>query len=196
GIERGNVDLFVFLITIFGLWVLSLRTPNAAIFAAPWLMLAAALKLYPIAAITAFVKKRYGWPLILVCGILFTAYCVLSIDDLLRIWRNAGRDTQWSFGSMVFFDRAYEWSVQHGWAPSQHLFELMGLAAALMILIAAGLYSWRGHMEAPLETGLSGLGFLAGSSIYVLCFLTGNHYEYRLRWLILALPQLLLWIRR
>jgi hypothetical protein len=195
GIERGNVDLLVFLITIFGLWLLSFRTQKAAIYAAPWLMLAAALKLYPIAAIVVLVRKRYGWLLVLLCGTLFAGYCVVSLDDLRRIWANAGRDTNWSFGCMVFFDRAYQLTLQHGWPLNQRAFELIGLGAALITLIVVGLTSWH-RVEAPVENNLTGMAFLAGASIYVFCFLTGNHYAYRLRWVILAVPQLFLWIRQ
>ena len=53
-----------------------------------------------VTAIIALVKKRYGLPLILLSGTVFVTYCGLSLDDLRRIWANAGRDMAWSFGSI------------------------------------------------------------------------------------------------
>jgi len=72
---------------------------------------------------------------------------------------------------------------------------LAGLAGALVVAALTITFTWRRQLEASLSVNLAGMAFLAGAAIHLFCFLMGNHYAYRLRWLILIVPQLFLWIR-
>ena len=56
-------------------------------------------------------------------------------------------------------------------------------------------FTARGRLAASLSVNVAGIGFLVGAAIFLFCFLMGNHYAYRLRWLVLIVPQLLVWIR-
>jgi len=195
GIERGNVDSIVFLIIVFAIWLLS-RHANLVFGAALLILWAALLKFYPIAAVVAFIKKQNGWWFLIVSAILFTAYCVLSLDDLRRIAAYPGRDISLSFGSMVSIDRLYLFQQRYNVRPlSKYWFELAGLVSALAVIAIAITFTWRRRLAASLSVNVTGIGFLAGAAIYLFCFLMGNHYAYRLRWLVLIVPQLLLWIR-
>ncbi|HEY6991692.1 MAG TPA: hypothetical protein VH369_25085 [Bryobacteraceae bacterium] len=197
GIERGNGDSFVFMIAVCAIWLLA-HCARSALAAAFLILWAAALKFYPIAALIAFIKKQNGWRHIVVCSLLFVAYCLLSLDDLKRIAKYTegwGRETSLSFGCMVSFDRLYLFLQQHGAMLPKQWFELAGLAAALLLAAVAIGMTARRRLAANLSVNIAGIGFLAGAAIYLFCFLMGNHYAYRLRWLVLVVPQLLVWIR-
>lgn len=194
GIERGNVDLILFLIVLFGVWLLSTRFAAAPVVSAALLFFAGLLKLYPIAAVACFFKTRRH-VLVFAPALLFTAYCLLLRRELRRIFHNAGRDTRWSFGCMVPFDRLDRWLMQHGHASHKAALELAGLALAILILGIVTAWTWRWMQECVVKPDLPGFAFLAGTAIYLLCFLIGNNYEYRFRWLILMIPQIFLWIR-
>jgi len=197
GIERGNGDSLVFLIVVCAIWLLAHRT-RSAVAAMFLILLAAALKFYPIAALVAFVKKQNGWRYIVVCSLVFVAYCLLSLDDLKRIAKYTegwGRDTSLSFGCMVALDRLYLFLQQHGGTFAKQWFELTGLLGALLVAAIAIGMTARRRLAASLTGDIAGLGFLAGAAIYLFCFLMGNHYAYRLRWLVLIVPQLFVWIR-
>src|SRR5690348_16991872 len=197
GIERGNGDSFVFMIALCAIWLLAHRA-RWAVAAAVLILYAAALKFYPIAALIAFIKKQNRWRYIVVCSVLFVAYCLLSLDDLKRIAKYTegwGRETSLSFGCMVSFDRLYLFLQQHGATFAKQWFELAGLAAALLVAAIAIGMTARRRLAASLTVNIAGIGFLAGAAIYLFCFLMGNHYAYRLRWLVLIVPQLFVWIR-
>ena len=195
GIERSNVDLIIFLIVVPAIWLLS-RQASSLWGPALLIFWAALLKLYPIAAVVAFVKKKNGWRFLTVCSVLFAAYCLLSLDDLKRIAMYSGRDVSLSFGSMVSLDRVYLFQQRHSATYfAKQWFELAGLAGALVVAALTITFTWRRQLEASLSVNLAGMAFLAGAAIHLFCFLMGNHYAYRLRWLILIVPQLFLWIR-
>ncbi len=197
GIERGNGDSSVFMIVVCAIWLLADRA-RLAVAAAVLILWAAALKFYPIAAVVAFIKKQNGLRYIVACSLLFVVYCLLSLDDLKRIAKYTegwGRDTSLSFGCMVTADRLYLFFQQHGGTFAKQWFELAGLGAALLVAAVVIGITARRRLAASLTVNIAGIGFLAGAAIYLFCFLMGNHYVYRLRWLVLIVPQLFVWIR-
>jgi hypothetical protein len=199
GIERGNGDSIVFMVIVFAIWFLS-RSAGWALTAAFLILWAAFLKFYPIAALVAYLKKQNGLRFLAACSMVFLAYCLLSLDDLKRIatyTEGWGRDTSLSFGCMVAYDRLYLFLQQHSAVIfAKQWFELAGLATALMVAAVAVGFTARGRLGATLTVNVAGIGFLVGAAIYLFCFLMGNHYAYRLRWLVLIVPQLLAWIRK
>jgi hypothetical protein len=96
---------------------------------------------------------------------------------------------------MVSFDRLYLFLQQRGTIFPKQWFELAGLTAALLVAALAIGMTARRRLAANLTVNIAGIGFLAGAAIYLFCFLMGNHYAYRLRWLVLIVPQLFVWIR-
>ena len=192
GVERCNVDLVVFLIVISAAWLLGQRAVPL-VWPACLILFAAFLKLYPIAAATALIKKQSGWRVLIVCVTCFATYCLLIKNQIKLIQNQQFRDIFYSFGCMVPFDRLY--FLQQRGVIERRWFELSGLAAALLIAGVAVAFTSRPRVAATLTAGVTGTGFLAGASIYILVFLMGNHYSYRFRWLILVVPQLFFWIR-
>lgn len=199
GIERGNGDSIVFMVIVSAIWFLS-RNAGSALTGALLIFWAASLKFYPIAALVAYLKKQNGLRFLAACSMVFLAYCLLSLDDLKRIatyTEGWGRDTGLSFGCMVAYDRLYLFLQQHSAVIlAKQWFELAGLATALMVAAVAVGFTARRRLAASLSVNVAGIGFLVGAAIYLFCFLMGNHYAYRLRWLVLIVPQLLVWIRK
>jgi len=199
GIERGNGDSIVFMVIVSAIWCLS-RNAGSSLTGAFLILWAASLKFYPIAALVAYLKKHDGWRVLAACSMLFMTYCLLSLDDLKRIamyTEGWGRDTSLSFGCMVAYDRLYLFLQQHSAVIlAKQWFQLAGLATALLVAAAAVGFTARGRLAASLSVNVGGIGFLVGAAIYVFCFLMGNHYAYRLRWLVLIVPQLFAWIRK
>lgn len=189
GFERANADLVLYLMFLAACWCFARNRMAGLIAGNALLLLAALLKLYPIAACVASLKQRRGWAAFAVSVSLFALFVVADRDDLSRVRQNTPHDTYISFGARVLADqtaRAFP-SIAPG---------LLGAAAyllVLLLLIAAVLFAWKSRPGLTLAPDLKGFAFLCGATMFLACFVIGNNYLYRFRLLILVMPQLLAW---
>ncbi len=180
-VERGNADLLIFLLAIGGCALLA-QAPEWAAAAGLGLFLAAAvLKLYPVAAFVAALKRRRGWVLVAVAAALFALFVIVDQTDLARVSQVAPRTTYLSFGSRMGLDRV------------ARSFAFAASSALTLAAVAAAYWASPRRPELSLEPGIYGFGFLAGTSMFLLCFAIGNNFAYRFGLLLLAMPQLLRW---
>jgi hypothetical protein len=206
GLERGNSDLFVFGLTAVALWLAAAR-PNLA---AALVLLAAVAKLFPAFALFGFVtgnrrQRRAG----LVAAALFAGYVAATFGDLAKIRAGTFHWNRIGYG----IDQAAVTLAKNG----ASLPLLLGLAiGAALLLFAAG--GWlRTRIRLPLGDGETNgapdaditvgsdrgsrrrelaavaMGFRAGAAVYVGSFCLGSSFDYRLMFLLPALPQLCLW---
>ena len=185
GLERGNSDLFVFGLTAVALWLAAAR-PNLA---AALVLLAAVAKLFPVFALFGFVaggrrQRRAG----LVAGALFAVYVVATFGDLAKIRAGTFHWNRIGYG----IDQAAVTFAKNG----ASLPLLLGLAiGAALLLFGAG--AWlRTRVRLPLVDGdPAALGFRVGAAVYAGSFCLGSSFDYRLMFLLPALPQLVVWSR-
>ncbi|MFO1076121.1 MAG: hypothetical protein U1E73_00180 [Planctomycetota bacterium] len=184
-LERANNDLLM-----FGLCCL------AAVFAARRLAAASALvagaallKLYPIAGAAALLRPgraascRWLVPLLL----LFALYAGVTFDDIVLMQRGATRAEFLSYGA----DIVPRWLGKNTpLGPHIWLAVADGLLLAVLLI---GL-SWRTQTRLGAGDPTPALaGFRLGAAIYLGTFVFGSNFDYRLLFLLPALPQLARW---
>jgi len=189
GVERANIDLLMFFLVslsvLAGQW--------SAIAATLILLAGCALKFFPVLGWAAMVKTgrssfvKLGAIVLCLVGI----YLLASRRDLALIDEATPRSTFLSYGFNVY------WMALREAYPSQAavLKPLSYVCAPLIFVMAlSALFRPAGPPEPP-GAPLALDAFRAGSAIYVGTFLMGNNWDYRLVFLILTLPQLVLWSR-
>jgi hypothetical protein len=177
GVERGNADLLMFLMVLAACWLFARQ---AVIGACALLLGAGLLKVYPVAAMAPALRHKKGELTIFACAALFLIFCYTQMQDLAWVSQSTPRDSGLSFGEFVVPDR---WHLSH----------LVGVVASLTVA-AAALAAARRARAWTLPDDFIGSGFVAGSSILVLCFLIGNNYAYRYWFALLLFPQLIRWV--
>lgn len=196
GIERGNIDLFLFSLLVLG-FAVTARAPGIIRNIGRGILIAAltVLKIFPIAAVIALVHKRGGiLPAVafaVASGILF--YLSLASGDLAMIGRNTPQGTDLSFGSTpLLFALLQPESLQ----ITLQIRMLAGGIAISIGIICTALIALRGPKAVPslprLEAGnLRDDVALACLCIFVFSFLLGSNWDYRLVFLSAVLPPLI-----
>jgi hypothetical protein len=187
GVERGNPDLVIFCLVVWGVLLLQAESVPARLAAHGLLLLAAVLKLYPVLAWGPLLLQRRRWA-IAGTGTLTAAFAVYAFatrDDIRRIRENVPQDDRFAYGAAILGDEV-------GGA-------LVVLAAAaglaLLLLRLARRRGVRAVVPAtPGERRDRDL-FVAGAATFVGTFALGHNYNYRMVFLLLTLPQLLRWSR-
>lgn len=192
GVERGNIDLGVFALIAFALIALETgraRTATVAIVAA------GVLKLFPFAALAALPDASSSRRnRCFAAGLVAAALYLIFIYHDLGLIRAATPPAAWY---------AYGWSVLPDLVAT-HLPERLPLAriATALGLVVAGIAALAGwHRAQPTsdrsaaESDRALAAFRVGAATYVGTFLLGGNFNYRLAFLLFALPQLVRWSR-
>jgi hypothetical protein len=215
GVVRGNTDLLIVAL-VAAACLLAARTAVAGSI----LLCAAVLKLYPCMAFGALAQNRtrgrmraIGWLLL-----LFLLYLAVTADNTRAALRNTP-DTMWilSYGAHVVPSAWAMICSRNGWGSPNPEFLVTGARLLAALLIALGIVlGLRGRsrrkrdcadatrqaengirtpQEGPELAGESPhvLGFSAATWIYAGTFVAGSNFDYRLVFLLLAVPQLLVW---
>ena len=186
-IERANNDAFVFGLLCAAAYLIMRRPAVASALVA----LAALLKVYPIAALPAYLRERphksHRYVTLLVG--LFVIYAFATWDDLGLIQAGTLKAPWLAYGIEIGPGIiAKNWPI--------HLNLLLTIAALSLALTCLAGYGIR--MKSRLgaaSTPFSLAAFRIGSSIYLASFLIGSSFDYRLIFLILTIPQLVAWAR-
>jgi len=190
GMERANIDLFIFF-----LLSLSIIISRKSLFAAGGVIaFATALKLFPLFAISLFLKLEKKPFIAYFFG--FFAFVILYFiviwSDLALISQATPRATDLSYGMNV------------GWMQMQKLNPLLGLlfhVVAIITIVSSVFlfflgckYEVSNNIVKNDANSISLDSFRVGAAVYLGTFLLGNNYDYRLSFLILCIPQLSYWI--
>jgi len=185
GVERGNVDIALFsLVAAAGL---VMRRPRYGPPAASALILVAAvLKLFPIAAVGMLARLPRRAAVICVGSVvgLFAVYAAATFRDIKTIERVLPQGDEYAYGVHIF----------GGWLGRLLAPGRMWDAALIVLTIAAAI-ALRRRLRNHLSTGPSRELdlFWAGAGIYVTTFALGRSSDYRLVFLLLTIPQLARW---
>lgn len=187
-VERGNNELLV-----FGLVALSAGAAGRRPALASVGVLAATLaKVFPMFAMSGLLlggrrARRWAWLSLAAAG----GWLAVTFADLGRIRAGTFHWNRIGYG----IDQAATTLAKTG--MSLPLLLTAAIAAAVVVLIAGGWLRTRVRLAEPGErTGPATVGvvpFMMGAAIYVGTFCTGSSFDYRLLFLLLTVPQLVVW---
>ncbi|MCX7846599.1 MAG: hypothetical protein N2595_00985 [bacterium] len=184
-VERGNADLFIFF-----LLALAIAAARSWALACWFVFCAYILKLYPLAAAAIFL--RYPKRQAIIASLLFflsaAAYLVIISSDLPLISAATPRGASQSYGIHVFWTQ-----VQNANASLGAIAKTCTLAAALLIPFTALTLPVFLPRPSIAESKMLD-AFRVGAAVYCTTFLLGNNWDYRLIFLLFAVPQLGSWL--
>lgn len=187
GIERSNIDLFIFFLVASSI-IIANRFPTIADAA---IIFATALKLFPFFGLPLLLrlgKRLFVQHALSVFTVLFL-YLIANWSELKLISQATPRATDLSYGMNVAWMHINTIYPSLGLLP--HLICLLFVIIAACLLFIACTHSY--DVEATNEEFFRLDSFRVGSSIYIGTFLIGNNWDYRLVFLILTIPQLSSW---
>jgi len=192
GVERGNVDLALFALVVAAVLVAQGGARRLAASGA-LVLLAAALKLFPIFAVGFVLRRGTRAALAVAAAVVlaFAAYLAAIHRELAQILAALPQPDSYAFG----LRRLSEW-IGAATGDERHA-ALVGwdvLVAALVAAVAAGLARARrrGPAGATAQRDLD--FFFAGACVYAGSYVAGRNYDYRLVFLLLCVPQLARWL--
>jgi hypothetical protein len=201
GVERGNADLIVFPIVVAGVLLLRAGGVVVRVAAHAALLFAAMLKLFPAFAFVALFRQPRRRALIGagLVGIGFLIYVLVTLNDIRTIHRVLPQKIYYSYGADVGVRAATLWlSVHYASLRSlaQHNTEQIVNWSLVAIAVGiAALVAWWWKSPSGDEQTVEMDAFVAGTAIYAGSFVLEHNFDYRLVYLLLAVPQLLRWAR-
>jgi hypothetical protein len=194
GIERGNSDLLIFSLLVFTLLATAkLSVPLRDTLRAVAIITLTVLKLFPIACVALFARSLKGWGLAILTAFLAATLTVLTGGRrLLDVFHNTPITDFPAFGALPIL---LGWSRLLRVEADPGRLRMIATSAALVALILAAYVAIRGlgrGSALPLrqENVFTDLA-IAGIAVFVLCFMLGSNFDYRLIFLVLSLPLLI-----
>jgi hypothetical protein len=196
GIERGNVDLFVFAIVSAALLAAGRRLRGTVV-ADALLLLAACLKLFPILALgfVAPVRARSARVGAVVVVICFAVYAIAIRKQLEQIGAAVPQEDYWSYG----IRRVSKWMSAgiegtHATRSSLPSWDVLLLVTSTAAGWAVSRRTRRQLMSQRTAAERRDLSlFWAGGCIYLGTYALARNYDYRLVFCLLTVPQLGRW---
>jgi hypothetical protein len=185
GVERGNVDIALFVLVVAA--GLVMRRPRyGAATASALILVAAILKLFPIAAVGMLARLARRTAVVCVSLVLglFAVYAATTFRDIQTIERVLPQGDEYAYGVHIF--GGWIGRVVHPGRMWDAGFVLLTIAAAIAL---RGRLRDRLATDQPRELDL----FWAGAGIYVATFALVRSSDYRLVFLLLTIPQLVRW---
>lgn len=195
-VERANMDVVI--VAALAAAALVWRRPRIGWWSGPALVLAAAVaKLYPAAALPAFVVTRDRRAVVAAGAALaaFGVYGLVIADDLRVLADTNPQGEHHSFGARILLARLLHAFGPDRWQGSlgaKQLLVLLPLAAVAAALVPRLRRRLHGTLP-PADDAAHLVAFHLGALVYLGNFALGNSYDYRLVVLLLLLPQLLAW---
>ena len=182
-VERGNNDLIIFILLSVALLTLR-QSGKVRWFSYLLIGFCSLLKLYPFFAYLLAVRERprLALGILLTSFLLFVLYLLCIKNDLREIASALPRSYSDSYGSHVLFDR-----LQAAHLPVHA--KLASLLAALGVAGAADMA--RRRTPSPVLNSWNSESLLASAALYTGTFAFGNNWNYRLIFLLFAVPALL-----
>jgi glycosyl transferase family 87 len=196
-VERGNIDLAIFSLMVFGLFLIDRKKTGAkSFFSSILIVFLTVLKIYPIAAVAVFLRNRKGFRTALVTGVLaISALLLTSGRDLIPIIRNTPQKVLASYGAFPFlfimglhtFRSVAVLVENHRWIASAGGAVLAAIAVCAGVLYGKGVNRFLPPLDFDSAIGRVAVACLA---IYCFTFLIGSAFDYRLIFLLGVLAYL------
>ena len=186
GVERGNVDLLLFCIIVLAVWLFS--RPSRCVGSAVLILVASILKLFPIFATPLLLRQPRRHAIAMIASVLvaFGVYVVATLDNVRGILHAVPKSGSFSYGLDIL---------------GHPVSEVLGVGDRFVwdVLLAVGAVAAaflmnRFMRRAPSTSVVPTFeidAFVTGASVYVLTYVFFRSFDYRLVFLLLALPLLL-----
>jgi hypothetical protein len=190
-IERGNVDLVIFSLLVFGFFLIEQQRDEFKQFSeATLIVILVVLKLFPIATVVVFIRNRRGLITSLAVATLsLAALLITSGRKVPLILRNTPQARYFSYGAYPVLAAIVD---PISWTIGRLVDENHGIASVTAILVACisvavgtiyrqRLYKFLSELNFDTPTGCIAI---SGLAIYLFSFVSGASYEYRLIFLL------------
>jgi len=186
-VERGNVDLFVFILCALALLFLE----NYMWLSAVLLMIASSLKLFPIFGLAVFLRENRSrfWVISLSIIATFLVYAILTYSNTSASFAYTEEGAELSYGVNViplYMEQLF--SSRQLFSLLTFIFALSGLGLSLFAFYLGSKLNLL-----PTKESRHISAFRLGAMIYTGTFVIGNNWDYRLIFLIFTIPQLAEW---
>jgi hypothetical protein len=188
GAERGNTDLAMFFLLAVALWA----SERSRIWPVVVVLFGFVLKLYPLLGLGLILGRRRAAINALAASAAFAVlYLLFSWDDIGVIRAVTPKSVWFSYGVDVLWIKLQAGPAQLGrWAHFLSWVAVAGTAAWAVTAWmkrnpAIGAEAEGGELDA----------FRVGAACYAGTFLLGTNFNYRLMFLVFAIPQLVTWAR-
>ena len=181
GMERGNIDLLMFFMIAVSLALF--RKNETASFIG--IMLAFVMKIFPVFVMGVFLGSKNLRRWFITSLVVGGVYVALIACDLPLISAATLMGDTLSYGMNVLWNKAMSVNASVG--------TLVKYGSYLMVLLVGVFAISASRSEFTEEPSTSLDAFRVGAAVYVGTFLLGNNWDYRLMFLIPAIPQLRYW---
>lgn len=187
GIERGNVDLAIFILLALALWGIDISKTLSLLV----LLFAVVLKLYPILGVGYLLDENKHSVKYTIVGILASAaYVVFNWEDMMHIFSDTQKGADVSYGVSVLPTKLLPYlGNYHGTV------KLVLYLIAIGLILVLGYLAFRNKDQIVADNSNQLSMFRLGAGIYLGTFLLGNNWDYRLMFLIFAIPQIVGWAK-
>jgi hypothetical protein len=185
GVERGNVDLLLFsMVTLAGL--VMRRTPYGPAVSSALILVAAILKLFPIAAVGMLTGLPRRIAAVCVASVLaiFALYALATFHDIRTIDRVLPQDDEYAYGIHITGD----WLGHLAGSGS-----MWDAALVASTIVGAVVFRRRLSIRLAISPSRDLDLFCAGAGVYVTTFALVRSADYRLVFLLLTVPRLVRW---
>jgi hypothetical protein len=214
-IERANVDIVIYVLLFIALIITQSQHITIRIAGYATLLIPTFLKLLPLFSLSIILKEKKRDSMLLLVSL--TTVCLVyfwNIRDELKAIRSffSGVEPWYSFGHKILFHELFKvYFPANLFARKAHMISLLVLitfiALSIMIVTKALIslieyfkrINYFHSSEFASKTTREILcidSFRLGSSLYLGTYLTTIVYDYKLVFLIFAIPQILLWIKQ
>ena len=197
-LERGNIDIIIFILSVLSLKLYTSNSQKASILTGTLISFLSILKLYPIFCIfNIFEDKRKSIVYMSVAFGIFAIYLLTILNELPLISQNTPREVFRSYGCAILPSYFLKLAtvINPGFHVSRNLAIVWGLVMFALVAISVFIFAIRQRQISNLVENKQLFAFRMGALIFLGTFGLGNNWDYRLVFLALTMPQLILWYK-
>lgn len=190
GVERGNSDLCVFSLLVFGLFLIDKLEERFQLLACSVLIIfLTVLKIYPIAAVLILLRRRTSFLPVATGLVAAGAFFLMAGVSLSTLLNNTTKGLTEAFGAVPFF-LIITWHISHRLELIMGTHQAISSGIAILFLALAMPVGWifrerLNRFLPPLNpTDAWGRMAIAGLAIYCFAFCSGTSWDYRLVFLL------------
>jgi hypothetical protein len=203
-IERGNPDLFLYLVLAGACHLLARRSLPAQAIGASLMFVAGALKFFPFAGALGILPgehRRRRLALFATVSAAAIAFLAIERSEVMRIVSSPLAASDWaSFGSAVSANMVVQSVPRWLGIPlpetAAGILRVCGVLVLLAAAIRLALSIGREDAWAEDVSGVAASAFVAAAGIFTGSFVLMRSYNYKFIFVALTIPALCLWARR
>jgi len=204
GVERGNVDLILFILLCLALLILDhARFGYIRCIAYSLIYLTVLLKLYPVFGFAVILREKTKACLaaLAVFGAASLGYLLSDLNQFRLVYSFYPQTTVYSFGRSVLIKLLSDLNGSvnlPGVSQTSPAQEWVSISAMICVGVLAFATAWRSWSLGNPASDYEGWRldcFRVGAAIYIGCFALGYNYDYRLIFTILTVPLMLDWLK-